>query len=294
MIEPARIVWRRIAIYVGLVFLFSTPFYAIVLGLGKLGAGRGMYVMGLMWCPTLAALVTCRLTGKPVAELGWSWGRTRYQLLSVAIPLAYTAVAYVFAWVTGLAGFYNRGFVDRLQADFGWGGVPVPLVLLGFLVFQGTFGVIRSSANALGEEIGWRGFLVPELAKVTSFTGVGLVSGVIWVLYHVPILVFGDYNAGTPWWFGLTCFTVLVMGGSFLFAWMRLRSGSLWTGVLLHASHNLFIQGVFTPLSYDAGKTAYVIDEFGVALAAVVAVVAVVCWRWGVTRSFAQSPLRSP
>ena len=279
MAESARIVWRRIAIYVGLVFLFSTPFYAIILAVGRLGAGRGLYVTGLMWCPALAALVTCRLTGKPVSELGWKWGRTRYQLLSVAIPFAYTAVAYLFAWLTGFAGFYNRAFVGTLQKDFGWERLPVPLVLVGFLLLQGTLGLIRSSANALGEEIGWRGFLVPELAKVTSFTGVGLVSGIIWVLYHVPVLVFGDYNSGTPWWYGLLRFTVLVMSGSFVFAWMRLRSGSLWTGTLLHASHNLFIQSVFTPLSYDTGRTAYVIDEFGVALAVVVAIVALVFWR---------------
>ncbi len=75
------------------------------------------------------------------------------------------------------------------------------------------------------------------------------------------------------------CFTVLVMSGSFVFAWIRLRSGSLWTGVLLHASHNLFIQGVFTPLSYDTGRTAYIIDEFGVALAVTAAIVALVLWR---------------
>ena len=35
-----------------------------------------------------------------------------------------------------------------------------------------------------------------------------------------------------------SCFTVMVLGISFLFAWMRLKSGSVWTGVFLHASHN--------------------------------------------------------
>jgi membrane protease YdiL (CAAX protease family) len=71
----------------------------------------------------------------------------------------------------------------------------------------------------------------------------------------------------------------MVIGISFLFAWMRLKSGSLWTGAFLHASHNLFIQGIFTPLTIDTGKTKWVIDEFGFALAIAAIVVAVIVWR---------------
>jgi hypothetical protein len=40
----------------------------------------------------------------------------------------------------------------------------------------------------------------------------------------------------------------------------------LWSGALLHASHNLYIQGIFTPLTRDTGKTAWFIDEFGAVL----------------------------
>jgi membrane protease YdiL (CAAX protease family) len=136
-----------------------------------------------------------------------------------------------------------------------------------------------SCATALGEEIGWRGFLVPQLAKVTSFTNVSLLSGLVWSAWHYPILLFADYNSGTPAWFGLTCFTVMVVGISFVFAWMRLKSGSLWTGMFLHASHNLWIQGIFDPLTTDTGKTRFVIGEFGIGLAGAAVVVAFVTWQ---------------
>jgi membrane protease YdiL (CAAX protease family) len=89
----------------------------------------------------------------------------------------------------------------------------------------------------------------------------------MWAAWHYPILLFGDYNAGTPAWYGLSCFTVMVVASSFIAAWLRLRSGSLWTAAIFHASHNLFIQGVFTPLTVDTGATKYVIDEFGIGLA---------------------------
>jgi len=157
------------------------------------------------------------------------------------------------------------------------GGSPWISIALG-ISLSGTYGLIRSISSALGEEIGWRGFLVPELSKTTSFTWTSLTSGIVWSLWHYPILIFGDYNAGTPTWYGLTCFTVMVVSGSFIFTWMRLKSGSLWTGALLHASHNLYIQAIFSPLTRDTGKTAWYIDEFGCVLPLVVLVFAVYFW----------------
>jgi hypothetical protein len=49
-------------------------------------------------------------------------------------------------------------------------------------------------------------------------------------------------------------------------------------GRLLHASHNLFIQAILTPLTIDTGKTKWVIDEFGFALAIAAVVVAIIVW----------------
>jgi hypothetical protein len=60
---------------------------------------------------------------------------------------------------------------------------------------------------------------------------------------------------------------------------MRLKSGSLWTGAMLHASHNLFVQAIFTPLTRNTGKTAWYIDEFGAILPAVMLVFAIYFWR---------------
>jgi membrane protease YdiL (CAAX protease family) len=278
MTTTARDTWRGILTYLVCTLGLSSIFYALIIHAGRLGAGGGLYVAGLMWCPALAALLTCRLRGRPVSSLGWTW-RPRYQLLSYAIPFAYALVAYLAVWLTGYGAFPDRAFLSQVATSFGWGATPAWLVLVGFVVLRGTVGMVSSTATALGEEIGWRGFLVPELAKVTSFTGTALISGLVWASWHFPILLFADYNSGTPAWYGLACFTVMVVGISFLFAWMRLRSGSLWTAAFLHASHNLFIQSVFTPLTSDTGMTKYAVDEFGFALPLVAVGLAFLVWR---------------
>ena len=278
MEEIRSVAIKRIVVFLAINFLISTVFYFFLIKYG-MNAGNGGYVHALMWCPAIAALVTCKLLNKDVAELGWKWGRTRYQMASYLIPLGYTFIAYLFTWISGFGHFYNDEMVQKLAAIFGWQGLSPVIVIILYFVFAGTFGMISNSAYALGEEIGWRGFLVPELAKVTGFTGTALISGLIWAIWHYPVLLFGGYNAGTPAWYGLLCFTTMVLAISFVFAWMRLKSGSLWTAVFLHASHNLFIQQIFTPLTEDTGKTAYVIDEFGAALPIVGILLAFVFWK---------------
>jgi membrane protease YdiL (CAAX protease family) len=161
----------------------------------------------------------------------------------------------------------------------GWSKLPQCVFIVLFFIVEGVIGMFGSMATALGEEIGWRGFLVPELYITTNYTRTSLISGAIWAAWHYPILIFGHYNNGTPFWYGMICFTVLVMSMSFVFTWFRLKSGSLWTGVMLHASHNLFIQGIFTPLTISTNHTPYFIDEFGCILPVVTVILAIYFWK---------------
>jgi membrane protease YdiL (CAAX protease family) len=222
-------------------------------------------------------MATLRLNGRSISELGWKWGETKYQVRSWYIPLLYSFIAYAIVWLFHFGAFGNPVYFDSLTKSMHLGGSPWISIVLG-IVLTGTYGLIRSVSSALGEEIGWRGFLVPELSKTTSFTATSLLSGIIWSVWHYPVLIFSDYNAGTPTWYGLTCFTVMVVSISFVFAWMRIKSGSLWTAAILHGSHNLYVQAIFTPLTRDTGKTKWFIDEFGCVLPLVAVAFAIYFW----------------
>jgi membrane protease YdiL (CAAX protease family) len=268
---------QQVEIYLLLVFAFSSLFYFLMLKAHTLSAGAGLFVFGIMWCPALAGMATLKINGRNLSDLGWKWPQPTYALQSWLIPLLYATIAYVIVWATGLGAFPNHDFMNHLVPLIGLRLSP-QLSTVIYILTAGTFGVIKSMASALGEEIGWRGFLVPELSKTTSFTTTALISGVIWSCWHYPLLIWGDYNSGTPTWYGLTCFTVMVVSISFVFAWLRLKSGSLWTGALLHASHNLYIQGIFTPLTRNTGKTAWYIDEFGAVVPIVALAFAIYFW----------------
>ena len=270
---------KQLFTFLGLVLAFSSIFYFLIIKSGHLSAAGGAYVVGIMWCPALAAVLTCKLSGRSVASLGWQWGETKYQLMSYLIPRAYATIAYLLVWALRLGGFYDHEFVGAMIKRFGLGNMPQWAGIVFYFILAATTGMVRSCSTALGEEIGWRGFLVPHLAQRFNFTQTALISGFIWSFWHYPGLLFADYNSGTPAWYGLSCFTVMVVSISFVFAWMRLKSGSLWTGVLLHASHNLFIQAFYDPLTTNTGRTPYVIGEFGAALALVTIAFAFYFWR---------------
>ena len=268
---------RAVSLYLLFTLLFSAVIWALIIWSGHLGMAFGTMITAIMWCPALAAMVSCRLLGRSFRSLAWRWPESRYIAAAYFVPLAYALIAYGAVWGLRLGG-WNRDLVGLVTQRFGLRGMPEWGALTLWLLFTATTGVVRGLSTALGEEIGWRGFLVPELAKQMSFTRLSLLSGIIWAAWHSPLLLFADYNAGTNRWYALGCFTVMIVATSFMFAWLRLKSGSLWPAAVLHASHNLFIQTVFDNLMRDTGKTLWYTTEFGAGLAVVTAAFALYFW----------------
>jgi membrane protease YdiL (CAAX protease family) len=265
----------RVVTYVVLVFAFSSVFYTLCLRHGM----KAGYIFGLMWCPAMAGMITSLLTRRSLREFGWRPGKPRYLFAGWWIPMAYSVPAYLVVWATGLGGFPNLKALGRMRSMMHLSSSPDWAVLIIAYVVNAVLGVLVGCLFAAGEEIGWRGFLVPELAKFNSFTKISLISGIIWSLWHVPLIVWGQYNSGGPGWYSVSCFAVLVISISFVLAWIRLKSASLWPAVIFHASHNSVIQSYLDPLTVERTWTKYLIGEFGCALLPLAIICAWLAWR---------------
>jgi len=121
--------------------------------------------------------------------------------------------------------------------------------------------------GSLGEEIGWRGFLLPELLRRTSPLAASVVLGVVWGLWHLPI----DLSAG----FGLqgvgavVARVVFAVPLSVLFTWLYLHtSGSLLVALLLHTSIN--VMGDVGLSSFESASVVFFLVETAAALIVVV------------------------
>jgi uncharacterized protein len=269
---------KQILTFICLVFLFSSLPYFLMIHSHHIGTGNGLVVRMIMWCPTAAALVTCALLRINVRTLGWKWRPVRYEALGYLLPLLYAIPVYVVVWIAVPGSFGVAAFEKSAASSLNLPSSP-HLAAFGLMIpLLATLGVIGSVANALGEEIGWRGFLLPRLVGQFGFTFGCTVSGVIWAMWHYPGLLWSDYNAGTNPAYALTCFTLMVIGDSFILGWLRLKSGSLWPCALLHASHNLFIQAILDEMTAPAGRTLYYTTEFGCGLVLTVGAVAAYLW----------------
>lgn len=262
---------RKTLIFLGLTLLFSLwPYFEMI----RTGAMQTTSTLVLMWAPGLAALLTQWFTTRSVAGLGWRLGKPRYLLVSLLLPLSICVIVYGVLWGTGAVPFAGAALVQTVAENTGLHvSLPLAILLTAVVLF------LPSLFTALGEEIGWRGLLVPELASRNNFMLTALISGLIWLIYHLPIVLFSDYHSSAPLWFGVPMFAISILSFSLIAAWLRLKSGSLWTGAILHASHNLFVQTVFDAMTMDFGLAPYLTTEFGAGLAVVYALVAFFYWR---------------
>jgi membrane protease YdiL (CAAX protease family) len=163
----------------------------------------------LMFAPTVGALLA-----RFVAKGRIQWGRPNWWLLAGLLP----AVAVLGAYLLGAA--------------FGW-DTEDPAVLRAALV-GAPVAIATASLSAVGEEIGWRGFLWPALRTRSGFWRVSLVVGVIWWTYHVPLILLGWYGSLE----GLPAFTVAIAGFTLFVGLLTERSRSLWPSVVAHGAWN--------------------------------------------------------
>lgn len=245
-----------------LIFLniLSTLTYIFIFNFAKTNIKLFLGVFILMWCPAVAAFSTKIIYERSLRGLGWGLAKPYWYFLSYLLPSLSGLLAYGFIWITGLG---------QINPDYQF----------NFLNFA-VFGMIMHIAFAAGEEIGWRGFLVPNLFKVMGFTKTCFLSGIIWSIWHFPLIIHGRYLNNIPVTQSILQLTAVLLAVSFIINWIRLKSASVWTAVLLHATHNLYMQNLFDPLTTIARPISqYFSGENGIVLIVIYGLLGFLFWR---------------
>ena len=240
-----------------------------------------------MFAPAAASVVARLVLREGFADVSFRFGGRRTWkaiLLAVVFPIIIGLVAYGIAWATGLAQFDPQplGLVASFVGDT---ASPVTLFVV-LLALTATIGSIIGALSAAGEEIGWRGYMLMRLIDAGVPRPV-LASGLIWALWHVPLIVAGVYVAGSSPVVSAMLFMVGVTSFGFVFARMRLETGSIWPAIALHGAWNSIIQGAFDPVTMGTGAGATLwVGEAGIltALALVVAAVIFSRGHWTIRR----------
>ena len=206
----------------------------------------------MMYTPTVGAVIACKLDRLPVrATLGLGLGpRPGRTVLTAVVVVALVALVAVLGLITSaLAGTYGFDLVhlsgarSLLEAQLAAAGQQLPdlplTLLVPLMIVQAfTLGTLISSLAALGEEIGWRGYLMPLLTQRLGAPLATVAVGIVWGVWHAPLLLLG-YNYPTlPGWQRLVWMSVFCTILAAVLGWGRARSGSVVPAAVGHGAVN--------------------------------------------------------
>lgn len=217
-------------------------------GLSVIGRMMAQMLMALMmFVPMLGVL----LSGNRLAGMGWKphiKGRLKPLLMAWFFPAILTALgaAIYFAVFPGhfdVSGAYlisigGEAALSQLEAQ----GISYAQYILISVVSSLTYAPFINMIPAVGEEAGWRGFLYPQLkAKYGKKKG-WLIGGVIWGIWHWPLMALIGYEYGTDYIgfpiVGMLLFCIFTIAAGIACDWLYEKSGLIWAPAVFHGAIN--------------------------------------------------------
>ena len=211
-------------------------------------AAFGQLVMAvMMFTPLLGVL----LSGQTLSGMGWKprlKGKIRTLLAAWFLPAVLTAIGAVVYFVVfpghfDMSGNYLASVAGaEAMAQLEAQGLTYPMYILVSVIGCLTYAPLINMVLALGEEAGWRGFLYPQL-KAKFGKGKGwLIGGVIWGIWHWPVMWLIGYEYGTDYVgfpiAGMLVFCVFTTAAGILCDWMYEKTDCIWIPSVFHGAIN--------------------------------------------------------
>jgi len=240
MIERKYIYW-----FLGITVLLSWPLFLASLVLGDIDpttkqlTTQGLWAIA-MWGPGIAAIITTLFIAKvPFSSLRLNTlGPKRFYLWAWFLPVVLTLLSGLFTVLFGIAKLDLNFTMIRTAMEAAAGGneVPVEVIVLSQTLLALTLAPFLNMLFTMGEELGWRGFLLPRLMPLGQWKA-ALWSGVIWGVWHAPVIVQGHNYPGYPVLgvFMMIIFCILL---GTIITWLYINTKSPWVAALAHGSVN--------------------------------------------------------
>ena len=240
MLDKKALAWFLI-----ITFVISWPLFLVPLLFQNLDptsaqlATQGLWALA-RWGPGIAAIVTTlAVQKKTFHSLNLNrLGPKRYYLWAWFLPPLLVIVGGLLSLVFGLVEL-DMNFTmirDALASAPGGDAIPAYAVVAIQIAFAVLLAPFINVLFALGEELGWRGWLLPSLMPLGQWKAI-LISGAIWGVWHAPAVVQGLNYPGYPvaGVFMMIVFCALL---GTIFSWLYLNTKSPWVAALAHGAIN--------------------------------------------------------
>ena len=208
-------------------------------------------LLATMFCPAVAVLVVCKIWQQQKTGIGWKprlKGNVKYFLLAWFGPMVLTLAGMVLYFAvfpsrldtTGsyLAATAGTAALQQLEQQ---GITPMNYFLVS-AAQAAAYAPLINMIPAVGEEIGWRGYMMPRLKERFGLLNGRLLGGVIWGVWHWPLMLLVGYEYGTNYLgapvLGLVVFCIFCFALNTLLDWLYERTGCIWASALAHGAVN--------------------------------------------------------
>ncbi|MBQ8959735.1 MAG: CPBP family intramembrane metalloprotease [Ruminococcus sp.] len=260
--------------------LFTFIIVWIIVGIPARSGSLGNALALCMLMPALGAL----LVKADIKGMGWrlrlsqNW---RYIAFAWLAPTVFQLIGAAFYFLVFPEDFapaeaFQRWMPAEDHAQFLSEGSPYAAVVANEIFSTlASFDITIAIVLALGEEIGWRGYMYPELKEKFGRTKGLLIGGVIHGAWHFPAMIlfgyeYGKHYIGAPL-LGLAVFCLFTAAMGIIADFLYVKSGSIWLPAIFHA----MINGSLSPriVSADAHPELSVFGPVDVGLIAMLPMV---------------------
>ena len=204
-------------------------------------------IAGRMYFPMLGVILSLLITKAGVKDglkmYGLRIGKRFPQLLLLGASIPY--LIYIIGILYGyLIGFPIMNPVEKIYPTLPKEVKHLlsPSILLALsLISAFTSGISLNTLFAIGEEIGWRGLMLDELGKRFSLPITSIIIGIVWSLWHAPLIILFGYNYPTNRLLGILLYTVICIIWTYILSILKILGGSIIPAAVMHGMLNAMV-----------------------------------------------------
>lgn len=242
-------VTKKTYAYLGWSFGIAWVLQVVASILAKSGNQMGFSLT--LSCSMYAPLIAVLLSRNTIRDMGWkpkfkgNWGSIFLAWFLPGVLSILGAVVYfiVFPNRFDLSGAYivatlGENAMTQLEAQ----GMTYPVYLIISVISSMLYAPWINMFFALGEEVGWRGCLYPQLKEKFGNTKGRIIGGIIWGAWHWPIMILAGYEYGSEYWgapvLGMVVFCLYTTVAGILIDEVYERTNCIWVPSLAHGAVN--------------------------------------------------------
>ena len=247
-------------------------------------------LVATMLCPLLAVLLVQKVFLRQPTGIGWKvQGKRRFWLAAWFGPAVFTVLAAVL---------YFAVFPHRLDLSGSWLATAYGSEMdaqtlrrelgvsnLSYMLETGLFAItlapVINMFAALGEEAGWRGYMMPHLKAQLGLLNGRLLGGVIWGVWHWPLMLLVGYEYGTNYLgapvLGLFVWCIVCFALNTLLDWLYEKTGCIWVPSIAHGAFNA-VAALFVVLTNPADSYYNVLGPAPIGLIGMLPMLAAAVW----------------